>query len=1157
MKKLVYIFFIIAAGMALVASCVREEWDVEKRKSEEVVIEEGTPITIEGSLLIPKESDDTWATRAFTEAPSVKALYVAVFNAGDILTELVKANPGTQSHPTTSFVAGEESENYLTYFNVTLQAVPSGVRYVQFIAVSDTLDRFEGSNVDQISEATFVQDLVTKYDPATDDHVVAFWARTNYNSILPNTDMKNIPMTRNFAKAQIDADASLSEHFKIYGFKIFDTPKSGTIAPFNINSDDYVPDGTGHNVVNFDRFVSFNSALGNSFPYSFITGTERGQLNYQGFTLSGVEYDDLSRYYDAGGTDNVPWKDPSASDYLYECSYRSNRNPFIIIKAKYSDAAISTESGWNSVDYSYYKADFVYNTPNGNKYYHILRNFLYTLHITGVNGKGSNTVYEAYNSIALNNFDGSTMSSLLNNIANEDSYIAVSYTDVLHTSGTSFTFYIKSRTGDNLATNDNANIVPSVRDSTSGGMIVKQASDIVISGADEGSGIYAGWRKVTVKVSKDPWDLNPGEVWKQPIVFTNSKGLTRTVNITMRKPFSLAVDVQDYVPKVKGEEVWVDFDVPAGLTQPRFPIYFYLEQEDNTLYPKPLAAGADATLSVESGPSLIPGRTNNNYYYRRTITWDEYSKMDSDINGIKTFRSYFLTLVPQSSTTVWVVASPDNDYYYPVDATNNSTNRDTFANNMEDGELSFERLGMQLNVGGTAYNLATANSGATVSYSSSDVNVAKVDPDGKVTGVGVGTATITATAPEYKNFEAPDPISYEVEVTELKISGLAVEWAREPAYVVKVNSTVTTEGTYATDTSYHAAVTYEYTSSAPGVATVSSNGTVTGVSAGTAVITYRADAAADAEHGFKGTSQSVSYTINVVAAHPASGTIYHNETFLTPSMGDYTVVQEIVTDGATYLTGNDRLADFKQYTYFSGTSTYRGLWYPYYTMKSHVSYGVAHSAWGAIEPPTYRYDPVQLDTVIDYHNARYSAYSQLASPEIDLSCSAGATLTFYHAGHYFYNRQNMKNDAHLRFSNDGGSTWSAPVDINYPPGTNWIYIKASVNIPSEYLVSNFRIAFDCSSIRDTFSRLYFEDNTYDPKKTTTTETDYPVFYATGEYDKTDSQGQPVLDENDNPVKETRILTTYTNVNTGYEVWVTNDDGRAGTWEIKNVLITEN
>ncbi len=151
----------------------------------------------------------------------------------------------------------------------------------------------------------------------------------------------------------------------------------------------------------------------------------------------------------------------------------------------------------------------------------------------------------------------------------------------------------------------------------------------------------------------------------------------------------------------------------------------------------------------------------------------------------------------------------------------------------------------------------------------------------------------------------------------------------------------------------------------------------------------------------------------------------------------------------------------------------------------------------------------------------------------------------------------MKNDAHLRFSNDGGSTWSAPVDINYPPGSNWIYIKASVNIPSEYLVSNFRIAIDCTSIRDTFSRLYFEDDTFDPKKTTTTVTSYPVFYATGEYDKTDKQGNPILDEHGNPEKETRILTTYTNENTGYEVWVTNDDGRAGTWEIKNVLITEN
>ena len=126
--------------------------------------------------------------------------------------------------------------------------------------------------------------------------------------------------------------------------------------------------------------------------------------------------------------------------------------------------------------------------------------------------------------------------------------------------------------------------------------------------------------------------------------------------------------------------------------------------------------------------------------------------------------------------------------------------------------------------------------------------------------------------------------------------------------------------------------------------------------------------------------------------------------------------------------------------------------------------------------------------------------------------------TFYHAGNYFSDpanpdaRANMRNDAHMLFSKDGGQTWSAPVNINYPPGTNWIYIKAQAEIPADYLVSNFRVAFECESHPDHMSQLYYTNNSY--TATTTNTTAYPVT-------------------------------------------VSLDDGRAGTWEIKNLQIIEN
>ena len=701
--------------------------------------------------------------------------------------------------------------------------------------------------------------------------------------------------------------------------------------------------------------------------------------------------------------------------------------------------------------------------------------------------------------------------------------------------------YVRSGTGTNFATDDNSSITAEIRDATSGNNIVTSAGKISIAGNNvTGSGTYSGWREVTI-TNVNPESLQPGEVWKQPIVFKNGSGLTRTVNLTLRRPFSLSVDAQDYVVPVKGTEVTVDFNVPAGLTIARFPLYFYIEQEENTMYPKPLAPGADETLTVENGPSLIPGHTKNNYYYRRSINWDEYTSTPTDINGIKTFRSYFLTMVEESATTVWVVAAPENDFYYPVDATNNSTNRDTFANIQEEGNLYFDYYGMQLNIGGSAVNKATSNASAPITYTSSDTDVATVDQNGMVTGVGVGTATITATADAYRNYTAADPVSYTVTVTEDNLSGLNVKWATEPVFVVKVGSDVQTQGTYSVADGYTGTPTVTYSSADNSIATVSSNGTVHGVSAGKVLITYTVEIPAG--NGYASTTQSVHYEIQVTANKAASGTIHHEETFLENNMGDYHIVREVITDGETWGTGTDRTADFVRLTWFNDGRCYRHMWYPYYNPGTGLSYGVAQSAWGAIEEPTARWDETESKWVTDYHNRRFAGYAMISSKDIDLSCSAGAKITFYHAGNYFSDpahtdaRANMRNDAHMLFSKDGGQTWSDPVNINYPPGTNWIYIKAQAQIPSDYLVSNFRVAFECTSYPDHFTQLYYTDNTY--TATTTNVTSYPVYY------KVITVGS-----------EERITTTYTHETTAYPVTVTMDDGRAGTWEIKNLVITE-
>lgn len=75
---------------------------------------------------------------------------------------------------------------------------------------------------------------------------------------------------------------------------------------------------------------------------------------------------------------------------------------------------------------------------------------------------------------------------------------------------------------------------------------------------------------------------------------------------------------------------------------------------------------------------------------------------------------------------------------------------------------------LKLFVDDSETRVGTANSGATVSYSSSDESVAKVDATGKVTAIGVGTTTITAAVEAIDNYTAASA-SYKVVVSKIDV----------------------------------------------------------------------------------------------------------------------------------------------------------------------------------------------------------------------------------------------------------------------------------------------------------------------------------------------------------------------------------------------------
>ena len=195
MKKIIRIILSAFLVTGVLCGCVKEEKFGNENNDTPV---DGNTVVIDGSLNLPAVMDGAW-TKAFTEVPAVKRLYLAVFNQGDILYEIVQAKPGTQSHPTNpaaGFSCGDASSNYLTQFHVELSTADNK-RYIHFIATSAPIPELEESTINMMDEGTFVRNLVTS------DAVVAYWGREEFLSIAGSTKMNGIKMIRTFAKVKV------------------------------------------------------------------------------------------------------------------------------------------------------------------------------------------------------------------------------------------------------------------------------------------------------------------------------------------------------------------------------------------------------------------------------------------------------------------------------------------------------------------------------------------------------------------------------------------------------------------------------------------------------------------------------------------------------------------------------------------------------------------------------------------------------------------------------------------------------------------------------------------------------------------------------------------------------------------------------------------
>jgi len=654
----------------MLAGCA-DRYDVGANGGTSTNMVEGTPVVIDFNVNLPSISSTT-TTRAMSPAPVVwydqygnkhddriQDIWALVFDENGLLYEIVQCEPGSYesggSKPYTP-TAGEDSL-YYTPFHVVLHAT-SKPRAVHLVA-----------NYDPTKNATTNTESAVFGKFETNDTAEAYWQRIyldkgiqieeDENGVIKATDstlqyFQYVPLVRNYLKVNIRN--SDTEGLELLGFYVFNRPTSGTVAPYNSNA---TPEDPTNPLANY--FAVYYNKVKDKYPtvrtYEEIV-KEQNYLCNEPTEI--IVKNDLSDIDSTGSKDyKFPFVNPDSTIYMYERNIDKTTSypSFIVFKGIYGGGK----------DTTYYKADFVYqekevdsqnDTVYVTKNYHLIRDFAYTLNITKVHGPGMKTIYEAINSPAMNNFSSSTVTKELTNIASDTARLFVSFTDELFTATDAGTIVeLKYKHIPNTS-EDSINIVANKMKSR-GETVADNEDYVVMIGAENGECIAEvvelsdkdiskvdendGYRTIKFKLKAPPED----GIASQTITISSSTGLAREITIELSRPMTFKA--KKYVGEAN-DTVTVAFSVPTGLSQRRFPLVYKIHSSNRNIYPNVQHPdfGTEEEGNVKKMPVVVGSVTDKDsdnptygdYYFQRTITWEEYSSAKNQ-NGFKWFNCYF------------------------------------------------------------------------------------------------------------------------------------------------------------------------------------------------------------------------------------------------------------------------------------------------------------------------------------------------------------------------------------------------------------------------------------------------------------------------------------------------------------------------------------
>ena len=428
------------------------------------------------------------------------------------------------------------------------------------------------------------------------------------------TAFSNLKLVRNFAGITVTDSA---DNFQLVSYTLCNMPKSGSVAIFSTNHNDWVSDYCDKSITPATGIMSFDGK------------------DYAGFPTN----PELDTYIpDTEPRFNAASSLAGETVYVYERAAVRENPPFILMAARWKESGDPS-----SEDIKYYRLDIT----KGDKYFPFYRNYQYSLDITSCDIQGYDTPGEAARHNSGSNFSVSMDTQELNEVANAKVRLILEKTnyDILYTGDTQEFWFKFIKTEGSVNLNDNV----TVTEMTGGNAL----GSFTLEGSDRAD----NKRYVTFTLK------NPGanDVFTSTLRIVGSYSessknyeLVREVNIrTINARPSTPSLSPNPVAALAGQKTTLTIPLPLDMPKSMFPQEFLVEDSNKILNPD-----ASESLPVRTGVKSLTDNATPSYYFVRTLNWSEYERLVKDAqasgNDTAPLTCKFVTTEGFSSTTVYV-----------------------------------------------------------------------------------------------------------------------------------------------------------------------------------------------------------------------------------------------------------------------------------------------------------------------------------------------------------------------------------------------------------------------------------------------------------------------------------------------------------------------